>query len=235
MFSPNHLLAVSSLVAAVVVMPSTAAVVVGWTMPTAFPTGSGAPSGTSYVPYGSGLADQGDQIAGSQIRAVHARADTFYTTPAGNGSAYAFSSNAWTAGDFYEISFNATNYSGLTLSWDQARSSTGPASFAVSLSIDGGAFQDIFTYSVLQSGGGGSPGTWSTATYNSLYSFSGMALTGSDNAASVVVRFVSLVTPSSFSGSNRIDNIFVNGSFIPAPGAAALVGLAALVAGRRRR
>jgi hypothetical protein len=57
----------------------------------------------------------------------------------------------------------------------------------------------------------------------------------SDNAASVVVRFVSLVTPTSFSGTNRIDNIAVNGSLIPAPGAVVLAGLAALVTSRRRR
>ena len=225
----------SSLVAAVLVMPSTSAVVVGWTMPTAFPTGTAVPTGLSYTPYGSGIADQGDQTAGSQIRSVHTSASTAYTSPAGNGSAYAFSSNYWGAGDFYEISFNASNYVGMTLSWDQARSSTGPSSFVVSMSVNGGVFQNLYSYSVLQSGGGGAPGTWTTTTSLSAYSFSGVALNGADNAGPVVVRFVSQVAGSSTAGSNRIDNIFVNGSLLPAPGAVALVGIAALVAGRRRR
>jgi hypothetical protein len=213
-------------------MPSTAAVMVGWTMPNAF---TGSPTGLSYIPYGSGTADQGDQTAGSQIRSVHASASTAYTSPAGNGSAYSFSSNYWGAGDFYEISFNASNYVGMTLSWDQARSGTGPSSFVVSMSVNGGVFQNLYSYSVLQSGGTGAPGTWSTTTSLSAYSFSGVALNGADNAGSVVVRFVSQVAGSATAGTNRIDNIFVNGSLLPAPGAVALVGIAALVAGRRRR
>jgi hypothetical protein len=188
------------------------------------------------VPYGNGLADQGNQIAGSQIRSVHASASTAYTSPAGNGSAYSFSSNNWGIGDFYEISFDASNYVGMTLSWDQARSSTGPSSFVVSMSVNGGEFQNLYSYSVLQSGGSGAPGTWNTTTSLSAYSFSGVALNGADNADGlVVVRFVSVSLGSSTSGTNRIDNIFVNGSLVPAPGAVALVGIAALVAGRRRR
>jgi MYXO-CTERM domain-containing protein len=35
-------------------------------------------------------------------------------------------------------------------------------------------------------------------------------------------------------GTARIDNVFVNGTLVPAPGAAALIGLAGLVARRRR-
>jgi MYXO-CTERM domain-containing protein len=49
----------------------------------------------------------------------------------------------------------------------------------------------------------------------------------------VIVRFRSLVASAS-TGSNRIDNIFINGNAVPTPGAVALLGLAGLV-GRRRR
>jgi MYXO-CTERM domain-containing protein len=35
-------------------------------------------------------------------------------------------------------------------------------------------------------------------------------------------------------GTSRIDNIMVNGTAVPAPGAAVLVGLAGLIARRRR-
>ena len=234
----------SSIVAAGVVAAvsasASAAVVVGWTMPTAFPTGTGnVPTGTTYLPpgpNGAGVADQGVNFAGSQLSAVKALPASTYTSPSGNGSQYAFSANNWSPNDYFQISFSTTGFAdALTLSWDQARSSTGPAPFKVSMSVNGGAFTDLFSYTVLQSGGGGAPGTWSSTTYNSIYTNSNIALTGADNAASVVVRFINTsAVASAATGSNRIDNIMVNGTLVPAPGAAALIGLAGLVARRRR-
>jgi hypothetical protein len=228
---------------AVAVASADAALVVGWTMPTAFPTGAGnVPTGTSYVPpmlTGSpaGEADKGVNAAGSEIRSVHALAAATYTSPAGNGSQYSFSSNNWSPGDYYQISFSATNIVGpMTLSWDQARSSTGPSAFKVAMSVNGGSFVDVTTYSVLQSGGGGAPGTWSTSTYNSLYTNSASLGLSASGASSVVIRFVNVeAAVSASSGSNRIDNVEVSGTVIPAPGALALLGVAGIVGARRRR
>jgi hypothetical protein len=229
----------AAIVAATTIAASaSSSVVVGWTMPTAFPTGAGnVPTGTSYLPpgpNGAGVADQGTNTAGSQIRSVHAAAAATYTSPAGNGSQYSFSSNNWNTGDFYEISFSTTGITdSMTLSWDQARSSTGPAAFKVAISVNGGAFTDLFNYTVLQSGGGGAPGTWSSTTYNALYSNTLNLGTTASNASSVVIRFVNReAVASAATGSNRIDNVFVN---IPAPGAVALLGVAGLAASRRRR
>lgn len=231
--------AMAAIVAATTIAASaSSSVVVGWTMPTAFPTGAGnVPTGTSYLPpgpNGAGVADQGTNTAGSQIRSVHAAAAATYTSPAGNGSPYSFSSNNWNTGDFYEISFSTTGITdSMTLSWDQARSSTGPAAFKVAISVNGGAFTDLFNYTVLQSGGGGAPGTWSSTTYNALYSNTLNLGTTASNASSVVIRFVNReAVASAATGSNRIDNVFVN---IPAPGAVALLGVAGLAASRRRR
>jgi len=231
--------AMAAIVAATTIAASaSSSVVVGWTMPTAFPTGTGnVPTGTSYLPpgpNGAGVADQGTNTAGSQIRSVHAAAAATYTSPAGNGSQYSFSSNNWNTGDFYEISFSTTGITdSMTLSWDQARSSTGPAAFKVAISVNGGAFTDLFNYTVLQSGGGGAPGTWSSTTYNALYSNTLNLGTTASDASSVVIRFVNReAVASAASGSNRIDNVFVN---IPAPGAVALLGVAGLAASRRRR
>lgn len=231
--------AMAAIVAATTIAASaSSSVVVGWTMPTAFPTGTGnVPTGTSYLPpgpNGAGVADQGTNTAGSQIRSVHAAAAATYTSPAGNGSQYSFSSNNWNTGDFYEISFSTTGITdSMTLSWDQARSSTGPAAFKVAISVNGGAFTDLFNYTVLQSGGGGAPGTWSSTTYNALYSNTLNLGTTASDASSVVIRFVNReAVASAATGSNRIDNVFVN---IPAPGAVALLGVAGLAASRRRR
>lgn len=237
MLAPSRPSVVATLVAAAISASASADLVVGWTMPTAFPSGTGnVPTGTSYLPpgpNGAGVADQGANIAGSQLISVHALAAATYTSPAGNGSQHSFSSNNWSIGDYYQISFSAEGFTGLNLSWDQARSSTGPAAFKVMMSVNGGAFTELLTYSVLQSGGGGSPGTWSSTTYNPIYTNTISSLAGTDGAASVVIRFESTVAGAA-SGSNRIDNILVNGSVIPSPGAAALVALAGVAARRRR-
>jgi hypothetical protein len=237
MLAPSRPSVVATLVAAAISASASADLVVGWTMPTAFPTGTGnVPTGTSYLPpgpNGAGVADQGANFAGSQLISVHALAAATYTSPAGNGSQYSFSSNNWSIGDYYQISFSAEGFTGLNLSWDQARSSTGPAAFKVMMSVNGGAFTELLTYTVLQSGGGSAPGTWSSTTYNAIYTNTISSLAGTDGAASVVIRFESTVSGAA-SGSNRIDNILVNGSVIPSPGAAALVALAGVAARRRR-
>ena len=216
---------------------ASADLVAGWTITTAFPTGAGnVPTGVTYT---VGAADQGTNAAGSNLSSVHALAAATYTSPAGNGSQYAFSSNNWSIGDYYQASFSTLGFEDITVSWDQARSATGPASFELVMSVDGGAtFSFVVGYTVLQSGGGGAPGTWSSTTYNALYTSSTtLDLNAdslvSDNQSSVILRFRSLVTAAA-AGSSRIDNVMVNGNAIPTPGSIALLGLAGLV-GRRRR
>ena len=108
------------------------------------------------------------------------------------------------------------------------------------MSVDGGANWStiVATYDVLQSGGGGSPGTWSSTTYNPLYSTVASLGAAADNQSEVIVRWRALVDAVSStgayaaSGSVRLDNVMFNA--IPAPGALALLGLAGLSARRRR-
>lgn len=202
-----------------------AQVVVHWSFPTAFPTGTGlVPQGTQYLPPSSagapaGRADLGSRVEGSQVRSVHASTQTTYTSPQGNGSQYSFSSNNWSPGDYYEISFATTGLVGtFGLSWNQARSSTGPDNFKVSISVNSGPFEDLGNYTVLQSGGGGAPGTWSSTTYNSLYTHSLSLGTAPANASSVFIRFINVETSvSPAAGSSRIDDIQVTYAAIPEP------------------
>ncbi|MFM1803142.1 MAG: hypothetical protein RL136_21 [Planctomycetota bacterium] len=221
-------------VAAIAVASSASAeVVCGWTITTAFPTGAGnVPTGNTYT---VGAGDLGVQTAGSELSSYHALAAATYTSPAGNGSQYSFSSNNWSIGDYYEARCSTLGFNDIYLSWDQARSSTGPALFELVMSIDGGANWStiLAEYTVLQSGGGGAPGTWSASgAYNPIYTTT-VAVSAADNQGEVIFRFRSLVAGAA-TGSNRLDNVTIGSGAIPAPGAIALLGLAGL-AGRRRR
>lgn len=218
-------------IAVALVSAADGAMIAGWSITTAFPTGTGnVPTGQTYS---VGAADQGDQTSGSSLSSYHTLAAATYTSPAGNGSQYAFSSNNWSIGDYYEARVSTSNYSNISVSWDQARSSTGPASFELIFSVDGGtSWTTVAAYTVLQSGGGGAPGTWSSTTYNALYS-SSQALAGAEDASLLIVRFRSTVAGAS-TGSNRIDNVVISGDVVPAPGAVALLAVAGLVSRRRR-
>jgi len=218
-------------IAVALVSSADGAMIAGWSITTAFPTGTGnVPTGNTYS---VGAADQGDQTAGSSLSSYHLLAAATYTSPAGNGSAYAFSSNNWSAGDYYEARVSTSNYANISVSWDQARSSTGPSSFELIFSIDGGSsWTTVTNYTVLQSGGGGSPATWSTTVYSALYS-SSQALAGAEDASLLIVRFRSTVSAAA-TGSNRIDNVVISGDLVPAPGAVALLAVAGLVSRRRR-
>ena len=215
-----------------------AELIAGWEIVTAFPTGAGnVPTGTTYS---VGGANTGANAGLGELSSVHQLAAATYTSPAGNGSQYAFSSNNWRVGDYYEARVSTLCYSGIELSWDQARSSTGAKQFELIMSVDGGANWSTIaaTDDVLQSGGGGSPGTWSSTTYNPLYSTVASLGAAADNQSEVIVRWRALVDAVSSTGayaatgSVRLDNVMFNA--IPAPGALALLGLAGLSARRRR-
>jgi MYXO-CTERM domain-containing protein len=241
-------LSLAAIVASTACVASASAdLVVGWTIPNAFPMGAGnVPTGTFYT---VGAGDQGAATAGTSLSSTHQLASsganaTSYTSPAGNGSPYAFSSNVWKAGDYYQASFSGAGYSGLSFAWDFTRSTTGPATWTVIMSVDGGSNWStlIATYTpIVNSATPTGAGTWNTSTYNAAYTSSIALGASADNASSIIVRVQALVDSVNSSGvyqaggTARIDNVFVNGTAVPAPGAVALLGVAGLAARRRRR
>ena len=212
---------------------ASAQLIAGWTINTGLPTGTGLPIQPSYT---YGAAEDG-ALAGSastSLFGVHANPETAWTSPAGNGSQYSLSSNRWAPGDYYQVDLSTSGFSNIAVSWDQARSSTGPQFFDLMYSTDGGAnwVTVITEYEVFRSGGGGAPGTWNSTTYNPIYTRTFVFGAEVDDQATLSIRFKALTFPGGVSGSNRIDNIFVES--IPAPGAIAVLGLAGLASRRRR-
>jgi len=206
-----------------------AAVVAAWTMPNA------VPAGTTGSNYSYGAADVGGATAGTSLTGFHALSATAWSSPAGNGSAYSLSSNNWSVGDYYQISLSTASYVNISLSWDQTRSSTGPSNFRVDMSTDGTTFSTILaSYSVIQAGASGTSSWSSSGPVQSAFTTTIASVAGADGRSTLRFRFVNLSTVGT-GGTNRIDNITVSGTLIPAPGALALLGVAGLVSTRRRR
>jgi hypothetical protein len=224
----NTILAVGTVAA--VCGAAEAAIVAAWTMPNAVPPST---TGSNYM---YGAADVGDATAGTSLTGFHALAATTWSSPAGNGSTNSLSSNNWSVGDYYQVSVSTANYINVSLSWDQTRSSSGPSNFRVDYSTDGTTFNTLLaSYSVIQAGASGSGTTsWSSSSVQSVFTTTISNIAGADDRGTLVFRFVNLSTVAS-GGTNRIDNITVTGTLIPAPGAMALLGMAGLLGARRRR
>ncbi|MBM4100809.1 MAG: hypothetical protein FJ256_00915 [Phycisphaerae bacterium] len=237
--SPKSPFVVAAAAAAFLSMSSTAAVIAHWSVVAPIP------SGTVGSNFAVGAADAGEQTAGTGLRGYHALATTVWSTPSGNGSQYSFSSNGWSVGDYYEVSVPTNGGNGgnggffftdISLSWDQTRSSTGPSNFRVDMSTDGTNFTTLLaSYTVIQAGASGSNTfSWSvTAGVQSAFTRTISSIAGADNQSTLVFRFVNLSTAPT-TGTNRIDNIMVSGTLVPAPGAVALLAVAGLVSRRRR-
>lgn len=227
----RSLVAASLITAGAVSMSASAALIAGWSMSTA------VAAATTGSDFDYGAADLGAATAGTMLSGYHAAAATTWSSPAGNGSTYSLSSNNWTAGDYYQISLSTTGYADpITISFDHTRSSTGPATFDVLMSVDGGtSFTAVLSgYTVVQAGFAGSgTTTWNSATNQAGYTMVGVCPSATARQASLIFRIQSTVTTAA-GGTNRVEHINVYSGAVPTPGAIALLGVAGLV-GRRRR
>lgn len=189
------------------------------------------------VPVSAGpLTPEAGANAGSSS-AFSNNADATFSNPVGNGSFESWSSTNWAVGDYYEFTTSATGYTNIVLSFDHTSSNTGPRDFTVLYSVNGGGFVSAGTYSVLANAAPNAvwaSGSGRNAAYTSTFNLT------ADNASSLVIRLQNNSTTSAnggtvaSTGTSRVDNVLIAGT-IPTPGTLGLVGVAGLVAVRRRR
>lgn len=233
--------AFAGIVAIASIQTTKAATLAQWT----FESLTLSPSVTNATTAFSIAADTGSGTASSS----HASTSTIFSTPVGNGSAKSLSANNWAVGDYFQFQTSTLTYSGISVSYDQISSSTGPGQFTLQYSTDGSTFTAFGSqYSVLVNA---SPNTWGSGTPVPATSFSYdlSSITALDNASTVYFRIVDTGTLSASqanggatvpaaTGTDRIDNFIVFTTPVPEPSTIALAGmggLAALLAVRRRK
>lgn len=219
----NYPVFATALVVTLGSLPAHAAVIAQWTFEASVPTTAGPHA--AEVGTGSALG-------------FHASTST-YSNPAGNGSTESFSSNTWAVGDYYEFTTNSTGYEGITVSFDQTGSNTGPRDFKIEYSIDGTTFTDFDTYSLP-----GPPAVaWSTSTpvvpASTSFFFDLSSIAALDNDSSIYFRLTNTSTTSinggtvASGGTGRVDNVVI--ATIPEPTTILLGALGFLAILRRRR
>lgn len=201
---------------------------------------------------GTIVADNGLNFSTSMASGLHANAST-YSTPAGDldstiagldpgasaasstPSSHSLSSTGWSVGDYYSFTTSTLGYTGVSIAFDQTGSNTGPSSFGLSYSINGGAFTQLTSYTL-------SFYSWNaTSSLGNSFVFAGGG--AFDNATSITFEIIDLNTvainsanPVASTGTDRVDNFTVV-SVVPEPSSLALAGfggVAALFAFRRR-
>lgn len=185
-------------------------------------------------------AEAGVFAGASMSSGAHVSASTVYSNPVGNGTAESFSSNFWAVGDYWQFTTSTVGYEALTLTWDQSSSNTGPRDFSLAWSTDGSTFTPFHDYSVLANAAPNP--VWTSGTYQPMYTMGPLSLPSAlENQATIYIRMVQRTSISAnggtvaTSGASRVDSVKIEGEYVPAPGAAALIGLGGLLAARRRR
>ncbi len=174
-------------------------------------------------------------------KGVHASGSTAWSNPAGNGSTGSLSANNWAVGDYFQFQTSTTDFSEISVSFDQTGSATGPRDFSFSYSLNGTDYT-VFgsSYSILLNGG--SPNaSWNATTGSSAYR-STLDLSSVDSIEGVSTVYFRVSdasavaingSPVASGGTSRIDNFLVSGTstVVPVPEPSTWALLAAGVVG----
>jgi hypothetical protein len=197
-------------------------VLANWTFETSEPpTATGATNGPWTAEVGIGTAT-----------GAHADVNGGWSSPAGNGSLNSWNGNTWTQGDYFQFQVSTIDFEDISLTWDQTRSSTGPATwdlqYASSAAGPFTTFTNDYTVPVV---------TWSNSVPVGTTSFSAdlSALATVEGAPTLYFRLVADSVPGSTAGASRLDNVVVSGTPIPEPTTGLLAAAALLFPYRRRR
>ena len=133
---------------------------------------------------------------------------------------------------------STSGYDTITLAWNERHSNTSANTVAVFASADGTNWTEVqvFTFTPASSGTGD---TWYQrsvtlgAEYANASSFGFRVLAAYNPGSSGYLASRSTSTYAT-TGTVRFDDVTISGNLVPAPGAVALVGLASLMARRRR-
>ncbi|GDX98446.1 hypothetical protein LBMAG48_08500 [Phycisphaerae bacterium] len=128
-----------------------------------------------------------------------------------------------TEGKSIILTFDASNYQNMVLSFAERYSATGPTTVSVSVSSDGVNYTSA-----------GSFATNRNSTF-SVRSVDLSSFTSINNDSQIFAKITVTGYNTGSNGAARFDNIKVDGTLIPTPGALALAGAAGLMVARRRR
>jgi hypothetical protein len=169
---------------------------------------------------------------------------TFATGFAGSGT-FALNTTGYAAqgtGDRTrgaQFSSSTAGYDSITLTWNERHSNTSANTVAVFATADGTNWTEVqvFSFTPAASGTGD---TWyqrsvtlsSTYANSASFGFRVLAAYAPGTSGYLASRSTSTYGTSS---TLRFDDVTISGNLIPAPGAAALIGLAGLATSRRRK